>query len=791
MQYISKYTLSRSVAVLMLMLAILVVPGQLSAYELDCNGVAVWSSSAVYTGGDEVQYNGSKYRANYWTQNNNPEEFSDPYEHWTNLGPCGGGGTNQAPSVSITSPANGATYTEGDNIQIQASAADSDGSIARVEFYQGQTMLGEDSTSPYSFTISNAGVGSISITAKAFDNEGATATSSAVSVTVNSSGNDGSCSGLPQYVAGTSYSQNQEVQNVNKKYRCDIPGWCSSGAAWAYAPGEGQHWQDAWTYVGDCDGGGGGDNENPSVSITSPANGSTYTEGDNISIAASAADTDGTISKVEFFRNGTKIGEDTSSPYQVNWTSLAGSYTLTAKATDNDGGSTTSAAVLVTVESSGGGGDGELPKRLMVGYWHNFDNGSGTLKLRNISDKWDVINIAFAEPSTPSGANMSFTPDPAIYPSIQEFKDDVALLKSRGKKVLISIGGANGAIDVSSSADAQAFSSSMISLINEYGFSGMDIDLEGSSLSLASGDTDFRNPTSPKIVHFIAGAQTVINSFGADFILSMAPETAFVQGGYSTYAGAYGAYLPVIYAFRNQMDYIHVQHYNSGCMLGLDGRCYSQSTPDFHVAMAEMLLQGFPVASNPTDFPALRADQVAIGLPAAPAAAGGGYTTPANVHKALDYLIKGIPFGGSYTLVNSSGYAGFRGLMTWSINWDIANGYEFSNSHRPYLDALDGALSARIASGEEHVPVEERTIIGGYPNPFTHGATIDFHVEKAGYTSLVVYDNVGKRVTVLMDRSLKTGHHSVEWNTNAIPTGIYFLRLTTGGKVINYKMYKE
>lgn len=790
MQYISKYTSGFIAMFLIAMLAFFAIPGQLSAYELDCNGVPAWNSSEVYTGGAEVQYNGNKYRANYWTQNNNPEEYSDPYEHWTNLGPCGGGGTNQPPSISLTAPANGATYTEGDNILIQASASDADGSVARVEFYQGQAKLGEDSSAPYSFNLSNVSAGSLSFTAKAFDNEGASATSSVVAVTVNGSGNDGSCSGLPQYVAGTAYSQDQEVQNINKKYRCDIPGWCSSGAGWAYAPGEGQHWQDAWTYVGDCDGGGGGDNENPSVSITAPSNGSTYTAGDIVSISATASDTDGTVSKVEFFRNGTKIGEDTSSPYQVNWTSLAGSYSLTAKATDNDGGSSTSAAVSITVESSGGG-DGELPKRIMVGYWHNFDNGSGTLKLRDVSDKWDVINIAFAEPSTPSGSNMVFTPDPAIYPSVQEFKDDVALLRSRGKQVLISIGGANGAIDVSSSADAQEFSSSMISLINEYGFSGMDIDLEGSSLSLASGDTDFRNPTSPKIVHFIAGAQTVVNSFGSDFILSMAPETAFVQGGYSTYAGAYGAYLPVIYAFRNQMDYIHVQHYNSGCMLGLDGRCYSQSTPDFHVAMAEMLLQGFPVASNPVDFPALRVDQVAIGLPAAPAAAGGGYTTPANVHKALDYLIKGIPFGGSYTLINSSGYADFRGLMTWSINWDIANGYEFSNSHRPYLDALDGAaVSARIASVQESSPVQEKAI-GGYPNPFSHGATIDFHVEKAGHTSLVVFDNVGKRVAVLMDKALNSGHYSVQWDARKVPTGIYFLRLTAGGEVSNFKMYKE
>lgn len=760
------------------------------ANEVDCNNLPVWSATAVYTGGAEVQYNGNKYRANYWTQNNNPEQYSDPYEHWTNVGPCDGSGSNEAPSVSISQPLNGSKFTAGDHVLIAANASDSDGNVVKVEFFSGTNKLGEDTSSPFSFTFNSIAAGNYSLTAKAFDNEGASSSSSAVSITVDPyDDGDGSCSDLPQYTAGTSYTQDQQVQNVDQKFRCDVPGWCSSSAAWAYAPGEGTYWQEAWTYLGDCDSDG-GDNDAPSVSITSPLNGSNFNEGTNITVTATAFDNDGQVTKVEFYRNGAKIGEDSSSPYEVTWSNtIVGNYSLTAKATDNEGASTTSAAISVTIKSDDNGGDGDLPKRIMVGYWHNFDNGSGTLKLRNVSAKWDVINIAFAEPTTHAGSTMTFTPDPAIYPNVQEFKDDVALLKSRGKKVLISIGGANGAIDVSSTADAQNFSSSMINIINEYGFSGMDIDLEGSSLSLVAGDNDFRNPVSPKIVYFIAGTQTVLNNYGSDFILSMAPETAFVQGGYSTYSGIYGAYLPVIYALKDQMDYIHVQHYNSGCMLGLDGRCYSQSTPDFHVAMAEMLLQGFSVAGNPTSFPALRPDQVAIGLPAAPAAAGGGYTTPANVHKALDYLIKGIPFGGSYTLRNPNGYFNFRGLMTWSINWDIANGYEFSNSHRAYLDALDMASAARVAS-----EVDSKTHtheVANYPNPFIASTTINFVTNNESYTSLVIYNSLGKKMAVLMDGIVGEGSHSLHWDAGNVPAGIYFFKLTSEGKTVTYKMYKD
>ncbi|MDQ6419014.1 fibronectin type III domain-containing protein [Paenibacillus sp. LHD-117] len=327
--------------------------------------------------------------------------------------------------------------------------------------------------------------------------------------------------------------------------------------------------------------------------------------------------------------------------------------------------------------------------KVIVGYWHNFDNGSTNIKLRDISPAFDIVQVAFAEPVGGShSGNMVFTPYNA---TVSEFQADVDFLQSRGQKVLISIGGANGTLELTTAAGKQTFVSTMKSIIDTYGFDGFDIDLEGSSLALNAGDTDFKNPTTPKITNLIAASQEILASYGPNFLLTMAPETAYVQGGASTYGGPWGAYLPVIYNLRNQLDYLHVQHYNSGSMMGLDGRSYSQGTPDFHVAMAEMLLQGFPVGNNPNNlFPALRADQIVIGLPASPQAAGGGYTTPANVHKALDYLIKGQSFGGSYVLRNPAGYPDLSGVMTWSINWDKYVNYEFSTSHRAYLDALGG-----------------------------------------------------------------------------------------------------
>lgn len=92
----------------------------------------------------------------------------------------------------------------------------------------------------------------------------------------------------------------------------------------------------------------------PTVSVTSPTNGASFTAPASITLTATAADSDGTITKVEFFQGGTNlIATVTTSPYTFNWTGVtAGSYAITAKATDNLTAVTTSSAVNVTVNAA-------------------------------------------------------------------------------------------------------------------------------------------------------------------------------------------------------------------------------------------------------------------------------------------------------------------------------------------------------------------------------------------------------------------------------------------------------
>jgi chitinase len=130
---------------------------------------------------------------------------------------------------------------------------------------------------------------------------------------------------------------------------------------------------------------------------------------------------------------------------------------------------------------------------------------------------------------------------------------------------------------------------------------------------------------------------------------------------------------------------LHVQHYNTGSILAADGNIYQAATADFHVALSDMMITGFDAGLNSNNhFPGLRADQVAIGLPSTIGAAGSGLTNAADTQKALDCLIK-LQNCGSYTPAQAR--TDFRGLMTWSINWDAFENGVFSTPHRAYLDA--------------------------------------------------------------------------------------------------------
>ncbi|NEM99181.1 PA14 domain-containing protein [Pontibacter burrus] len=124
-------------------------------------------------------------------------------------------------------------------------------------------------------------------------------------------------------------------------------------------------------------------NQAPAVTLTAPKSGTSFAAGTAITLTATATDADGTISKVEFFHGTTKIGESTKSPYTYSWANAtAGTYSITAKATDNAGATKTSAAASITVTS----GTTTNPTTPAPG-----TSTGGTGKI--VSEIWNNVNI--------------------------------------------------------------------------------------------------------------------------------------------------------------------------------------------------------------------------------------------------------------------------------------------------------------------------------------------------------------------------------------------------------------
>jgi|GEM_PF-1178544 len=292
---------------------------------------------------------------------------------------------NQPPMVTLTSPANNAVFTAPATVSLTASASDGDGSVSKVEFFQGTTYLGEDLTSPFAFTWSNVAAGSYSLTAKATDNAGAITTSAVVSIIVNTPPTVSITSPThpTTFTSPASFTINASAADADGISKVEFYAGVAllgedTTAPYTFAMSNLSHGVYVLTAKATDNRGAVTTSsavsavvtDAPSVSITGPANNALFTEGSNIILSASASD-DGTVAKVEFFKSGALLGEDTTAPFNFNWNNLpAGSWALTARATDDLGVTTTSAAVNITVVNSPNarldplnqtGGDGENP----------------------------------------------------------------------------------------------------------------------------------------------------------------------------------------------------------------------------------------------------------------------------------------------------------------------------------------------------------------------------------------------------------------------------------------------
>ncbi|MFC4114562.1 cellulose binding domain-containing protein [Nonomuraea zeae] len=351
--------------------------------------------------------------------------------------------------------------------------------------------------------------------------------------------------------------------------------------------------------------------------------------------------------------NGTLTATVTGTTHTLTGLTACTSYPLTITASNASGDGPASDTFTFTTSGCTGG---TLPKHFLTGYWHNFVNPAVELKLSAVPNEYDLIAIAFGE-ATATAGEVVFTLDPGLATAVggytdAQFKADVQALHQRGKKVILSVGGEAGRVQVASAAAATKFADSVYALMQSYGFDGVDIDLENGL-----------NAT-----YMAQALRSLRAKAGSGLIITMAPQTIDMQS-----TGM--EYFKLALSIKDILTVVHTQFYNSGSMLGCDqAQAYGQGSVNFMTALACIQLEN-----------GLRPDQVALGLPAGPGAAGGGVVSPSLVNQALDCLAKRTSCG---TFVPPRAYPDIRGAMTWSINWDASNNWSFSKTVKPHLQGM-------------------------------------------------------------------------------------------------------
>ncbi|MEU3313092.1 glycoside hydrolase family 18 protein [Streptomyces sp. NPDC006687] len=353
------------------------------------------------------------------------------------------------------------------------------------------------------------------------------------------------------------------------------------------------------------------------------------------------------------YQDGARVQTVSATSAQLTGLAAATSYSFQVSAYNAAGEGPKSAPVTGT--TTGGGTPSpnpSVPKHALTGYWQNFNNGATVQKLSDVSAQYDIIAVSFADATSTPGA-IGFTLDSAGLGgyTVAQFKADIAAKKAAGKSVVLSIGGEKGTISVNDSASATNLANSAWALMQEYGFSGIDIDLENGL-----------NPT-----YMTQALRALAAKAGPSLVLTMAPQTIDMQS-------TQGGYFKTALAVKDILTVVNTQFYNSGAMNGCDGKVYSQGSVDFLTALACIQLEG-----------GLDPSQVGIGVPASPSGAGSGYVAPSVVNSALDCLARGTNCG---SFKPSKTYPGLRGAMTWSTNWDAKAGSTWSNAVGPKVHGL-------------------------------------------------------------------------------------------------------
>ncbi len=363
---------------------------------------------------------------------------------------------------------------------------------------------------------------------------------------------------------------------------------------------------------------------------------------------------------------------------------------------------------------------------VVVGYWHNWCDGAGykggnapCVTLDEVDPMYNVVNVSFMKVfNTSEGRIPTFSLDPNIGLSEQQFIDQIGALNQQGRAVLIALGGADAHVELKT-GDEQAFAQEIIRLTDKFGFDGLDIDLEQSAVTASDNQTVI--PAALRLVKEHYQQQ------GKNFLITMAPEFPYLTEG--------GKYVPYITGLEGYYDWINPQFYNQGGDgIWVEGVGWIAQNND--ALKQEFIYYISDSLSNGTrGFHKIPHDKLVFGIPSnIDAAATGFVQDPQDLYDAFDQL-------------KAQGQA-LRGVMTWSVNWDMgtdkngqAYGEKFVKDYGPFIHGqtppppsegepvFSGISDVRVHHGSSFDPYAGVTASDKEDGDLTNSITVEGSVD--------------------------------------------------------------
>jgi predicted phosphodiesterase len=664
------------------------------------------------------------------------------------------GGDPNAPVVEITSPVNGAGFSEGESVTIEATATDPDGYITQVEFFADGNSIGVDTSAPYSTVWSNMPAGDHTIKAVATDNDGKDGSATIYInvcpfITLGLIQAEDYCSmqGVQMAAPYTTVGWIDDGDWMEYKVNVLSPGTYSVDIQAASPNGGGVlEIQEDGTTVGSVNiastgswinyqpfntvitltagnhdlrmlASTGGFNldwydfesisiTKPLVTITSPANGASFDELIPVPVEVTASDPNGTIVKVEFYLDGNKIGEDTSEPYTYELIGASvGSHVLTAAATDNDNEVGVSQEVNITITEAC---LFDIPGIIQAEDYCDMSGVQGTTTIGWIDDgDWMSYNVNVAATDT--------------------YTVDISAASLNGGGVLeLQVGGnVVGTLNIPSTGswiDYVTYSLDVeldegIHVLRMYAATG-GFNLDWYEFTYAQGGGGgggFELCREAEDYNYMSGVQVEpCNDEGGGFNVNQIQTGDWMS--YQIEIPTTGDY---------EIDYRVTTIYD-GCLIKLDRDAGSTIIDD-----------NIPVPNT------------------------GGWDNWTTVTRPISLD------AGQYYI----GIAARQG--GWNFNWFCIR--DAAGKTIPSSDVTTDLTPATYSLSQN------------YPNPFNPVTTIQYNLPEQSFVTLKVYNIRGEEVTTLVETEQQSGSYNVTFDATELNSGIYFYSIKAG----SYKEVKR